>query len=148
MLCVVNILSVPPEITPFNFGGNTVNAGDSVSATCSVHKGDLPINISWLHNNVSIGYNDGIVISSAGKKISTMAIDSVDESHSGTYTCLAANRAGKMTYSALLYVNGTSFTFKLLFSNVVALFVNANFFCNSSSSNSSIQFRRRVCKLW
>lgn len=121
MLCVVQILLVPPQITPFNIGEDTVNAGDSVSATCSVHKGDLPINISWLHNNVSIGYNDGIVISSAGKKISTMAIDSVDESHSGTYTCLAANRAGKMTYSALLYVNGKNFCFKLLICNVVAL---------------------------
>ncbi|XP_076265876.1 Down syndrome cell adhesion molecule 1 isoform X9 [Rhynchophorus ferrugineus] len=96
---------VPPQIVPFDFGEESINSGDLASLTCSVHKGDLPINISWLHNNVSIGYMEGIMISKAGKKISTVSIDSVDESHAGTYTCLAENKAGSASYSAILHVN-------------------------------------------
>ncbi|KAF7271145.1 hypothetical protein GWI33_015951 [Rhynchophorus ferrugineus] len=98
-------VNVPPQIVPFDFGEESINSGDLASLTCSVHKGDLPINISWLHNNVSIGYMEGIMISKAGKKISTVSIDSVDESHAGTYTCLAENKAGSASYSAILHVN-------------------------------------------
>ncbi|KAL1498145.1 hypothetical protein ABEB36_008993 [Hypothenemus hampei] len=98
-------IMVPPQITPFDFGEESINSGDLASLTCSVHKGDLPINISWLHNNISIGYKEGVMISNAGKKISTVSIDSVDESHVGTYTCVAENRAGRTSYSAILNVN-------------------------------------------
>ncbi|XP_066145685.1 cell adhesion molecule Dscam1 isoform X31 [Euwallacea fornicatus] len=96
---------VPPQITPFDFGEDTINSGDSASVTCSVHKGDLPINISWLHNNISIGYKEDVLISKAGKKVSTVTIDSVNEGHSGMYECVAENKAGKASYSAMLNVN-------------------------------------------
>lgn len=65
------------------------------------------MNITWIHNNKSIGYNEGILISTAGKKISTISIDSVQEEHSGIYTCLAQNKAGISSHSAELHVNGT-----------------------------------------
>lgn len=78
-----------------------------------MHKGDLPINISWLHNNISIGYKEGVMITKAGKKISTVSIDSVDESHTGTYTCLAENKAGMTRFSAVLNVNGNSLSLRL-----------------------------------
>ncbi|XP_066244762.1 cell adhesion molecule Dscam1 isoform X27 [Euwallacea similis] len=96
---------VPPQITPFDFGEDTINSGDSASVTCSVHKGDLPINISWLHNSISIGYKEGVLISKAGKKVSTVTIDSVNEGHSGMYECVAENKAGKASYFAMLNVN-------------------------------------------
>nr|CAH7736157.1 unnamed protein product [Callosobruchus chinensis] len=98
-------VNAPPQIMPFSFGEESINSGDSVSATCSIHKGDLPINISWLHNNVSIGYLPGVMISKAGKKVSTVTIDSVNEEHMGTYTCIAENKAGVARYIAVLNVN-------------------------------------------
>lgn len=106
---VLNIFVVSPQILPFDFGEESVNSGDLASLTCSVHKGDLPMNISWLHNNKSIGYNEGIQISSVNKKISAISIDSVQEEHSGLFTCLAQNRAGISSYSAVLHVNGIDF---------------------------------------
>lgn len=66
----------------------------------------MPINISWLHNNISIGYIDGVLVSKVGKKISTVAIDSIQEDHAGVYTCLAENKAGVTRYSTHLHVNG------------------------------------------
>ena len=75
---------------------------------CSVHKGDLPINIAWLHNNISIGYVEGIQVTKVGKKASSLVIDSLNEAHAGIYTCLAENKAGRAEYSAQLIVNGTS----------------------------------------
>lgn len=88
------------------FGDELINFGDSTSLACSIHKGDLPINFSWLHNNISVGYKNGISISKMGNKITMLAIDSVTDQHSGTYTCLAENKAGIASYSAKLNVNG------------------------------------------
>lgn len=99
---------MPPQILPFDFGEESVNSGDLASLICSVHKGDLPMNITWIHYNKSIGYNEGIQISNVNKKISTLSIDSVQEEHSGTYTCLVQNKAGISSHSAELHVNGTN----------------------------------------
>ncbi|KAG5890612.1 hypothetical protein JTB14_005122 [Gonioctena quinquepunctata] len=98
-------IQVLPQIAPFDFGDESINEGDSTSASCSIHKGDLPINISWLHNNISIGYIDGIMITKAGKKVSTITIDSVQDKHSGWYTCVAENKAGRVSFSTRLDVN-------------------------------------------
>jgi hypothetical protein len=76
------------------------------SLQCTVYKGDLPIKITWLHNNDTIGHSDGIIISKASKKVSSLTIDSVQEEHKGSYTCLAENKAGKTSYSTVLNVNG------------------------------------------
>lgn len=101
--------TVPPQILPFDFGEDTVNTGDFASLSCSVHKGDLPINITWLHNGKDVGYTDGILVSKQGKKLGTLTIDSVQEYHSGNYTCLVANKAGFADHSAELRVNGSNF---------------------------------------
>ncbi|KAG5890611.1 hypothetical protein JTB14_005121 [Gonioctena quinquepunctata] len=102
-----NIVTVAPQILHFDFGEESVNSGDLVSLTCTVHKGDLPMNITWTHDNESVSYNEGIMIGNVGKKISTISIDSVQAEHSGTYTCAAQNAAGKSSYSAILHVNVT-----------------------------------------
>lgn len=67
------------------------------------------MNITWIHNNKTIGYNEGIQISTVNKKISAISIDSVREEHIGTYTCLVQNNAGMSSYSAVLHVNGIDF---------------------------------------
>lgn len=99
-------IAVAPQILPFDFGEESVNSGEFASVTCSVHKGDLPLNITWLHNNKPSGYKDDITISKAGKKVTTLTIDNVNGDHSGNYTCVAQNKAGEATYTAELFVNG------------------------------------------
>lgn len=97
---------VAPQISHFDFGEETVNSGDSASLHCSLHKGDLPVKLSWLLNNRTISPDDGILMSKVGKKMITLSIDSVQEHHAGVYTCLAKNQAGTARYSADLHVNG------------------------------------------
>ncbi|XP_063932359.1 cell adhesion molecule Dscam1 isoform X6 [Zophobas morio] len=96
---------VAPQILPFDFGEESVNSGDVASLQCTVFKGDLPIRITWLHKNKAIRPNDGIIISKASRKVSSLTIDSVQEDHSGSYTCLAQNKAGNASYSTVLNVN-------------------------------------------
>lgn len=105
--------SVLPQIVPFTFGEEEVNFDDSVTATCSVIKGDLPIHIWWALSDsyeslaeYNITTNDGIVISKAGNKLSVLNIEAVKARHRGNYSCYARNKAGIAKHSAYLSVNG------------------------------------------
>lgn len=102
---ILDLFSVPPQIVPFDFGDESVNSGEFASASCSVHKGDLPINISWYHNNETVIEGNGVTVMK-NKKVSTLSIDSVSFETAGQYTCLAKNRAGHSSFSAILNVNG------------------------------------------
>lgn len=84
------------------------------SLICSVHKGDLPINIFWLHNGINVGNIDGILVSKVSQKVSTLTMDSVKEEHAGNYTCVAENESGVSIYSAILNVNGIHFNITVL----------------------------------
>ncbi|XP_050305192.1 cell adhesion molecule Dscam2 isoform X16 [Anthonomus grandis grandis] len=95
---------VAPQILPFTFGEDSVNSGDPAFLNCLVHKGDLPLNITWLHNNKTISDKLGSVIP-AGKKGSSLNIDSVSAAHAGEYTCFVQNVAGSDRFSAVLHVN-------------------------------------------
>lgn len=108
LTCVLEhcVLTVAPQILPFEFGENPINSGDLTSLTCSVNKGDLPIALSWLHNNKTIGNDEGITVMQMNKKISTLSIDYVQAEHAGEYVCLAKNSAGIARHSAYLKVNG------------------------------------------
>lgn len=108
--------SVIPQIVPFTFAEEEVNKGDSISATCSIIKGDAPINIKWYHNNVTITSGNGITIIKAGKKLSNLIIDSVQEHHIGEYICVASNKGGSTVHSTYLHVNGTSKVIFCMFS--------------------------------
>lgn len=76
------------------------------SLTCTVNKGDLPIQITWTHNSRPIGPNEGITTTRTSKRISQLSIESVQADHAGEYTCSATNSAGTTTHSAILNVNG------------------------------------------
>uniref|UniRef100_A0A182S9C1 Ig-like domain-containing protein n=1 Tax=Anopheles maculatus TaxID=74869 RepID=A0A182S9C1_9DIPT len=78
---------------------------DMVSATCTVNKGDLPIDIVWLLNGHKIYSNDGILISRPSPRLSTLSIESVRDRHSGNYSCIAMNHAGSMEHVTQLLVN-------------------------------------------
>lgn len=101
-----------PQIVPFDFGQEEINAMDMVSASCTVNKGDLPIKITWTRNNQSIYSNDGVSISRTNQRISILSIESVRDRHSGTYTCIAENSGGSVNYTTSLWVNGTHLKFE------------------------------------
>lgn len=106
---------VLPQIVPFNFGKDEVNFDDSVTATCSIIKGDLPMNIFWKFTegderlSYNLTTNDGIVVSKAGNKLSVLNIEAVKARHRGNYTCFAQNKAGASQFSSYLAVNGSKF---------------------------------------
>jgi hypothetical protein len=108
----LNFFQVLPSIVPFNFGEEELNLDESVSALCSVTKGDQPLKFWWTfqENNASpvenVTTNDGIVITKLSAKISTVVIESVKARHRGNYTCFAMNRAGSVSHSAYLAING------------------------------------------
>lgn len=103
-----HILVVTPHIGPFSISDGPANSGDMVSATCSIMKGDFPVEIVWKFNDRVIGFNDpDITITRINKHMSALSIESVAARHAGEYTCVATNRAGNVSHSTTLAVNGT-----------------------------------------
>ena len=105
-------LQVLPIIAPFNFGEDELNLDDSVTVTCTVTKGDSPVNIWWKFSEAgsetsyNLTTNDGVVISRNSQKFSILAIEAVKARHRGNYSCFASNRAGVAHFSAYLSING------------------------------------------
>lgn len=95
---------------PFIFGEDEFNIDDSVSATCSITKGDLPLNIWWSFSDGNETYNlttnDGIVVTRNSQKVSNLLIEAIKGPHKGNYTCVAQNRGGIASQSAYLAING------------------------------------------
>lgn len=88
-----------------------MNADDLVSLSCTVSKGDFPIEITWnFKGNPILPGRSDIVVSDNGKRIKQLAIEAVAARHAGEYTCVASNVAGSTSYSTVLEVNGTFFT--------------------------------------
>lgn len=72
-----------------------------------VLKGDLPISVKWFLNNYPITTaDDSISIVKTSTRISQLSIESVQAKHRGVYKCLAENKAGVISYSTELNVNG------------------------------------------
>lgn len=107
---IITISSVLPQIVPFNFGEDEINAFDMVSASCTVNKGDFPIKISWLRNDQPIYTDDGVSISRTNQRISILSIESVQHRHIGNYSCVAENLAGSVNLTTSLWVNGIHIT--------------------------------------
>lgn len=83
-----------------------MNYDETVSVTCTVSGGDLPINFIWLLNRVPIEPHQEILIEKRGKRISALTIESLKAIHRGNITCLAENPAGSVEYTSELKVNG------------------------------------------
>lgn len=94
-----------PQISPFTFGDEPINSGETVSIQCTISKGDQPLKITWNLNGRKAEATYGITVMTM-KRFSTLNIDSVQAEHRGEYTCVADNPAGKSTFSAYLNVNG------------------------------------------
>ncbi|XP_018054012.1 PREDICTED: Down syndrome cell adhesion molecule-like protein 1 homolog [Atta colombica] len=101
---------VGPQLLPIAFNAEIANWGDSVSVPCSILKGDMPMDISWSFDGVSIdtSKDTGITITRISKHLSTLSIDGVSARHAGEYACSASNLAGSVSRSTTLIVNGTT----------------------------------------
>ncbi|XP_058460396.1 cell adhesion molecule Dscam2 isoform X45 [Malaya genurostris] len=97
---------VPPSITPFNFGEETLNSGESTAVNCMVYKGDSPLEIRWyLNGNLLTSNENGIVIARMTERLSSLSIDPINHRHRGTYECRAKNRGGGTVQSSELIIN-------------------------------------------
>ena len=102
-----------PQILPFSFGDLSVNSGDTVSVSCTVGKGDLPIKFSWFFQLKPITDDDSVIISKISKRGTALTLDPVTDKHVGVYTCLAQNSAGTNNFSSVLRVNGIYLNFEI-----------------------------------
>lgn len=98
-------ITVAPYIVPFEADGS-VFAGESVQLNCHVTKGDLPLDISWNFHGREMSSHLGMSTTKINNRTSFLSIPTVTASHSGNYTCTAKNKAGFISYSTLLNVNG------------------------------------------
>uniref|UniRef100_A0A182WFX7 Down syndrome cell adhesion molecule n=1 Tax=Anopheles minimus TaxID=112268 RepID=A0A182WFX7_9DIPT len=96
---------VLPHMLPIEFGSDIIFLNDMVTSSCTVNKGDFPIDIFWKFNDRRIASEDGITISRTNQRMSVLTIEAVRDQHSGNYTCVAQNRAGQVLQTALLQVN-------------------------------------------
>lgn len=119
---VYYFISVPPQISPFDFDEEPINSGDVVSLACSVNKGDLPLNISWEFNGTSLRDLYGVTTNMVNKRLSTLSIESVQADNAGEYKCISKNLAGYAEHAAYLYVNGT-----YVCSSYIIVFIMHNF---------------------
>lgn len=83
-----------------------MNYDETVSVTCTVSGGDLPINFIWLLNRMPIEPYLEVLTEKRGKRINVLMIESLKAKHAGNYTCRAENDAASVEYSAELNVNG------------------------------------------
>lgn len=100
------LFKVPPRIIPFAFEEGPAQTGQFITLQCTVPEGDLPLSIQWKLNGQIASVNLGITTTKVGQRSSLLTIDSVDEHHSGNYTCQAENRASSQNYTSVLMVNG------------------------------------------
>ena len=104
--CVIYVLysfAVPPTIAPFKWP--PIVAGHRTSKTCEVPTGDLPIRITWFWNGKVMSSARGVSVDSKDFQ-SYLTFSEVKPEHRGRYTCKAENKAGSVSFSEELVVNG------------------------------------------
>ncbi|XP_025202772.1 Down syndrome cell adhesion molecule-like protein Dscam2 isoform X24 [Melanaphis sacchari] len=96
---------VPPKMTPFTFGDDIPEAGETISIQCTVSSGDIPIEFAWTFNGKSTSDLANVFVSKIGRRVSSLTVESLTEKNVGNYSCLAKNMAGETGHTASLYVN-------------------------------------------
>uniref|UniRef100_T1IT69 Down syndrome cell adhesion molecule-like protein Dscam2 n=1 Tax=Strigamia maritima TaxID=126957 RepID=T1IT69_STRMM len=94
-----------PKIIPFSFQEDNLIEGVFARVSCVVYQGDLPISISWLKDETPIHNVNGITIRNIDEFSSILTIDSIQQRHSGNYTCVAENSAATISSTASLIVH-------------------------------------------
>lgn len=107
---LVFLSPVPPSITPFSFGEETLNSGESTAVNCMVYKGDAPLEIRWYFNGQLLPSNEnGVIIARMTERLSSLSIDPISHYHRGVYECRAKNKAGESVQSSELVINGIQY---------------------------------------
>ncbi|OAD56368.1 Down syndrome cell adhesion molecule-like protein Dscam2 [Eufriesea mexicana] len=102
------VVHVPPIIEPFTFQEG-LSEGMRTWTVCGVAAGDAPLTISWLKDGQTpfpLPPNLASVanISQLDSYSSVLSITKLAAEHSGDYTCVAANPAAEVRYTAKLQV--------------------------------------------
>lgn len=120
-----NERTVRPVIEPFIMP-HSVQMGQRLSITCTVIKGDPPINIKWMKDEIplnedsassssssAINQNSFNSIASQSIRIhhladysSTLLFESVKPGDRGNYTCVASNNVGQDVHTAQMVIYG------------------------------------------
>lgn len=125
-------ITVPPRITPFNFGDD-IQEGMRVQTMCTSTQGDQPFNITWYRDGkpLRIGEQIDPISSSSSSSFATfnsinrqqfdertieintiqalssiLTIHNITSQHNGNYTCQISNTAGSVDFTAVLSVSG------------------------------------------
>ncbi|XP_037081067.1 Down syndrome cell adhesion molecule-like protein Dscam2 [Pollicipes pollicipes] len=93
----------PPQISPFGFP-EELTVGQRTQASCLITSGDLPIDIAWLKNNVTLAPDSPHVETLSGEFYSNLVFKHLRWEQAGVYTCRATNRAAAVQSSARLVV--------------------------------------------
>lgn len=83
-----------------------MNTGELRQLLCTVIKGDEPLSITWSMKGEDLGPGPDLTTSQLGSRTSMLMISNINYRHSGSYTCVASNKAGSTTYTTELKVNG------------------------------------------
>ncbi|XP_063599525.1 hemicentin-2-like [Penaeus indicus] len=100
--------SVPPKIAPFA-AREWVVAGERLTLTCTVSRGDEPLSLSWLWDGAPLPPGPSragalkVLILNAFNSVLT--VEQVEQRHAGVYTCVAANAAAEARLSFSLTVH-------------------------------------------
>lgn len=101
---------VPPKIAPFAAGERVV-AGERLTLTCTVSRGDEPLSLTWLWDGSPLSpggaHTGGLSVVNLNTFNSVLSIERVGQHHAGDYTCVAANAAAATRYTYTLTVHGT-----------------------------------------
>ncbi|KAG1650334.1 Down syndrome cell adhesion molecule [Nymphon striatum] len=93
----INVISKykrKPEITQILSPRKPSKVGSTFSRLCSVIDGDQPINIYWLKDGLDASRTEKVDVTNT-KTYALLQIHEIGTEHSGNYTCVAENKAGK-----------------------------------------------------
>lgn len=84
--------------------------GDSIEVLCTIKRGSLPVEFSWLHNGhiISEDRKQKVTIND---RSSHFSIGNIQPSDIGNYTCVAGNRYGKDSKTASVIIEGKVYSF-------------------------------------
>lgn len=118
----------PPVLSPISFPPG-LKAGDRSQITCTVTSGDMPVYFSWLKDQMPI--SSSLQVDERGAEFFSMLLfKSLTAAHSGVYTCVVTNTAGKANISTELAIKGNLKSLDLRFRSVldIKMVVNLCFF--------------------
>ena len=116
--------TVAPKIVPFSRRTSSLQKGERITLTCTIAKGDSPINILWQKDqeNIQSSEKGDIKVIAFDEFNSMLTIEDLDVRHIGNYSCLASNSAGTAIHYQTVHVNGTIMVIWMSYINIIITF--------------------------